>query len=389
MTVWVVSMVDLSRHDAGRTHLLEKWSGVAARGHDVVLWAFARELAPVWSGLAVRVPGRVRVPGLSGVSYALSLLADLLRQLRRDSPDAIYVRASPPTLLVALVLSRLTRIPIVIEAPGPIVEEARLYGVSGRKLTVIRAVFGRALRGAAAVVVVTDGIARQLVAEYRVPEQAVHVVANGVNAETFAPRPVAEARARLGIEHSARIVGFVGNLHAWQGAEYLVEAAPAILGSVPGAEIHIVGDGVTRGSLERAAARLGVADLVLFHGPVPYEAVPDYISACDVLVAPLVPKPTGDSGYSPLKLYEYLSCGRPVVASRLEGLEIVEREGLGRLVPPADADALARAVVGLLGDERMRSKMGERARLVAVERFAWTRAAERTIAILESVERRR
>jgi glycosyltransferase involved in cell wall biosynthesis len=317
----------------------------------------------------------------------MSLLANLLWQLRRRSPEVIYVRWSAPTALVAVGLSRMSRIPIVLEVPGPIAEEARLYGVSERKVALFRSISGRALRVAAAVVAVTDGIKRQLVAEYGIAEQAVHVVGNGVNTEVFRPRPSAEARSRLGLQARGPIVGFVGNLHRWQGTEFLIEAAPAILSSVLGAEIHVVGDGVTRESLERSATRLGVRDRVRFHGQVPYGDVPDFISACDVLVAPLVPKPTGDSGYSPLKLYEYLSSGRPVVASRLDGLEVVEREGLGRLVPPADADALARAVVELLADNHARAEMGDRARRVALERFGWDRAAERTVEILQRVAR--
>ncbi len=385
----MVSGVDLSYQDGGRTHLLEKWTRVAAEGHEVDLWAFAGQSSPDWSPLTVHAPRHLPVRGLAGPSYSASLLASVLWHLRRRRPDAIHVRLAQPTVPVALALRRLSTVPVVVEVTGPIAEEARLYGVSERKVALIRSISERAMQAAAAVVAVTDGIKRQLVAEYGVAEQAVHVVGNGVNTEGFRPRPTAEARARLGLQGRGPIVGFVGNLHRWQGTEFLIEAAPAILSSVSDAEIHLVGDGVTRESLERSASRLGIRDRVRFHGQVPYDDVPDFIAACDVLVAPLLAKPTGDSGYSPLKLYEYLSSGRPVVASRLDGLEVVEREGLGRLVPPADADALARAVVELLADDQARVEMGERARRIAMERFGWGRAAERTIEILQGVARPR
>ena len=389
MIIFVVSGVDLSYQDGGRTHLLEKWTRVAAEGHEVDLWAFAGQSSPDWSPLTVHAPRHLPVRGLAGPSYSASLLASVLWHLRRRRPDAIHVRLAQPTVPVALALRRLSTVPVVVEVTGPIAEEARLYGVSERKVALIRSISERAMQAAAAVVAVTDGIKRQLVAEYGVAEQAVHVVGNGVNTEVFRPRPTAEARARLGLQGRGPIVGFVGNLHRWQGTEFLIEAAPAILSSVSDAEIHLVGDGVTRESLERSASRLGIRDRVRFHGQVPYDDVPDFIAACDVLVAPLLAKPTGDSGYSPLKLYEYLSSGRPVVASRLDGLEVVEREGLGRLVPPADADALARAVVELLADDQARVEMGERARRIAMERFGWGRAAERTIEILQGVARPR
>ena len=388
MITFVVSGSDLSYQDGGRTHLLEKWTRVAAAGHDVDLWAFAAQSSTAWSPFTVHAPRHVPVRGFAGPSYSASLLASVLWHIPRCRPDAIHVRLVQTTAPVALALRRLSAVPVVIEVTGPIVEEARLYGVSERKIALIRSISGRALRAADAVVAVTDGIKRQLVGEYGVAERAVHVVGNGVNTEVFRPRPSMEARARLGLKARGPIVGFVGNLHRWQGTEFLIEAAPAILSSVSDAEIHVVGDGVTRESLERSADRLGVRDRIRFHGQVAYDGVPDFISACDVLVAPLVPKPTGDSGYSPLKLYEYLSCGRPVVASRLDGLGVIEREGLGRLVPPADGEALARAVVEVLEDDHARAEMGDRARRVAVEQFGWDRAAGRTIEILEGVVRR-
>lgn len=389
MIAYVISGVDLSYQDGGRTHLLEKWTRVAAAGNEIDLWAFAAQLdSPAWRPLSVHAPPHVPLRGLAGPSYSASLLASVLRHLRRRRPAAVQVRLSQLTVPVALALQRTTRVPVVLEVTGPIVEEARLYGVSERKVALLRSLSGRALRAADGVVAVTEGIQRQLVAEFGVAERSVHVVGNGVNTDIFRPQPPAEARARLGLATRGPIVGFVGNLHAWQGTESLIEAAPAILAAVPAAEVHVVGDGVTRASLERSAAALGVAERVRFRGQVPYDDVPAFVAACDVLVAPLVPKPTGDSGYSPLKLYEYLASGRPVVASRLAGLEVVERERLGRLVPPADPAALAAGVVELLIDDRTRAEIGERARQVAVERFSWDGTAARTVAVLESVAER-
>lgn len=378
---YVISGVDLSYQDGGRTHLLEKWTRVAAAGHEVDLWAFGRQPVAEWDPLAVHAPPHLPVRGLAGPSFSAALLASVLWHVRRRRPDALHIRLAQTTLPVAVALHRLTSVPIVVEVTGPIAEEARLYGVSERKVALLRSLTGHALRTADAIVAVTDGIKRQLVAEYGIGDERVHVVGNGVNTDVFRPRPHAEARNRLGLPDSATIVGFVGNLHRWQGTEFLIEAAPLI----PIAEIHVVGDGDTRAPLERAAERLGVRNRVRFHGQVPYRDVPDYIAACDVLVAPLVPKPTGDSGYAPLKLYEYLASGRPVVASRLEGLEVVERENVGRLVPHADPGALARAVTEVLAGDR--AALGERARRIAVERFGWDRAAERTLQILRATAR--
>ena len=87
---------------------------------------------------------------------------------------------------------------------------------------------------------------------------------------------------------------------------------------------------------------LGLADFIVFTGRLPYERVPIYIGASDVGVGPLTRTLNAKNGSSAMKVYEYVSCGRPVVVSRLPGIEDwVESEGLGRLVEPDDTRDLA------------------------------------------------
>jgi len=115
---------------------------------------------------------------------------------------------------------------------------------------------------------------------------------------------------------------------------------------------------------------------VRFVGPVVYEEVPRHIAAADVCTAPMT-RERLRSGSSAIKVYEYLACGRPVVASRIPGLEFLESEDLGKLVPPEDAHALAAALEGVLSDAAWRRAAGERGRAFVLEHASWAAVAAR------------
>jgi len=85
----------------------------------------------------------------------------------------------------------------------------------------------------------------------------------------------------------------------------------------------------------------------------------------------VLPKRRLKSGYSPLKLFEYMACGKPIVASRVEGLDFIEKEGVGRLVEPEDANSLKLGILGLLREPQKRAAMGQMGLQMARERFDW------------------
>jgi glycosyltransferase involved in cell wall biosynthesis len=97
-----------------------------------------------------------------------------------------------------------------------------------------------------------------------------------------------------------------------------------------------------------------------------HEDIPFIINLADICVAPLRVM-TG----SPIKVFEYMACGKPVVTSRIEGLEFVEAEGVGRLTLPEDIIGLEEALKELIKEPRKRAEMGQRGMWIARERFSW------------------
>jgi glycosyltransferase involved in cell wall biosynthesis len=140
----------------------------------------------------------------------------------------------------------------------------------------------------------------------------------------------------------------------------------------------VVGDGPQREELARRAAELGIAGQVSFTGAVPYSDTPLYMASFDVCAAPFPASQRNSRiGGSPLKVYEYAACGRPVVVSTALPIwrEIAEAEA-GLTVPPGDPEALAAALVALLRAPLTRARMGKCAREYAVARGSWARTAK-------------
>jgi glycosyltransferase involved in cell wall biosynthesis len=97
-----------------------------------------------------------------------------------------------------------------------------------------------------------------------------------------------------------------------------------------------------------------------------HEEIPFIINLADICVAPLKVV-TG----SPIKVFEYMACGKPVVTSRIEGLEFIEVEGVGLLTSPEDIIGLEKALNELIEEPRKRTDMGQKGVQIVRERFSW------------------
>lgn len=137
-------------------------------------------------------------------------------------------------------------------------------------------------------------------------------------------------------------------------------------------------DRVAREAFSRAAAVHGISDRVEMTGAVDPSEVPRLLHRMHVAVAPY--PPLEEFYFSPLKVYEYLAAGLPVVATSVGELpRALENGRLGVLVPPGEPDALARALTGLREDPGTRDRLGRAGRRAAVHRHDWSRVVARTL----------
>ncbi|MEV8596049.1 glycosyltransferase [Streptomyces sp. NPDC052012] len=212
-----------------------------------------------------------------------------------------------------------------------------------------------------------------------VPAHRIDVVPCGVDTDRFTPvGPVAPRGP-----HRHRLL-HLGRLVPRKGAAVSVAA----LARLPGTELLVVGgppadrldDDPEVRRLRGVARDAGVADRVRFTGGVSGALVPLLLRSADVVLCPADYEPFG---IVPL---EAMACGRPVVASAVGGqLDTVADPGTGRLVPPRDPAALARAVAGLLADPAAREACGRAGRRRVLDRYGWPRIAAATEAVYREV----
>jgi glycosyltransferase involved in cell wall biosynthesis len=142
----------------------------------------------------------------------------------------------------------------------------------------------------------------------------------------------------------------------------------------------IVGDGPERPHLEAELATRGLSEAVLFTGAVAPHEVPGLLASMDVAVAPY-PK-LANFYFSPLKVYEYMAAGLPIVASRIGQLaELLHHEETALLCPPGDAPALAEALERLRHDAELSQRLGRAARATVLKKHTWNAVARRILSI--------
>jgi len=330
--------------------------GLNRAGYDCALAVSFRESdAAVLEDARQRGCRLVDVPSLGREVALVSdvvALCRLLRLLGAERPHIVHTHTSKAGF-VGRLAARIARVPAVIHQPHGHV----FYGYWGpRRTAVYTALERRAAAWCDRIVTLTErGTDEHLTRGIGRPAQYVTVPSGVPTARlraTAPSRPV--ARARLGVDAEAYLVVGFGRLVPIKGFDLLVEALPRLRAGVPSARLLLLGDGPERSTLERRADALGVADRLHVTGIV--RDVAAHLAAADVVAAPSRNEGMGRA------LVEAMALGIPVVGAAVGGIPAVIVDGeCGRLVPPEDPGALARALVELGRDEPLRRKLGEAA----------------------------
>ena len=303
------------------------------------------------------------------------LLLGGLRAARRSRPEVIYAREMLGP--VPLVLARLLGIPLVLEVNADsYTHRRRVLRQSSLQLAVVRGLQRFNFRRADRIVTVTPGLRTALIDRFALDPARLAVVGNGANLARLAPMDAAQARRALGLPDGA-YVGFVGTFFHHQGVATLIAAASRMLAARPATRFLVVGAGPAREAWEAAVRAAGLAAAFSFPGQVPHAVVGTWINAMDVCTAPF----TADRGEaSPLKLFDYLACARPVVVSDIPAVrDFIAASGGCVPVPPDDPDALATAIIALLDDDARRRRLGDTGRAWVAAEHGWDMVARRVL----------
>ncbi len=378
--------------DGQAVHIRALIAAFRALGHEVREAALVSREAPPSPAHAAGSAARSRYGWVAHTPrFARELLeygyghvarGRLLRAARAFEPHFLYERyafGNTAGVRVARALSK----PLVLEVNSPMVLELeRTRGLAFPGLG--RRVENHIFRSATLVCAVT-GVLRDMLVELGVARERILVTPNGVDLERYSSADGARQRARaaLGLqgEHAGELVlGFVGFYRDWHRLDLVLAAmaAPELCAT----RLVLVGEGPARAELERVAAGGGLSARVHFAGPRPHGEIPALLPAFDVALVPAI-----NPYASPLKLFEYMAAGLAVIAPDQPNLrEVLAHESDALLVESGNLASLRAALVRLVGDARLRTRLGAaaRAKVTALD-LTWQGNARRVLAAVEAL----
>lgn len=341
-------------------HIQEVVREYRRRGHDVTVYA-TRRGSDVPDDLAelrivdVPVTTRDEEERERAQQAASASVSDMVRA---GGYDLVYERYS----LFSTVIAE-CGVPGILEVNAPLIDEQRTHRVLVDEQAA-DAALQEQVQAALATICVSDPVRDWVIA--RTEGTRVFTVPNGVNVHRITPQPESPG---------APVVTFVGTLKPWHGVDVLLRARAQ---AHKDWKLRIIGDGPMRAELDDLARSLGID--VDFRGAVAPDAIPQHMAGTAIGVAPYPAMDTdSDQYFSPLKVYEYMAAGLPVVASRVGQLPEIMGES-EYLVPPSDPEALAEALDALVANPVERARVGSDNRRQAEREHSWTGTVDHILA---------
>jgi glycosyltransferase involved in cell wall biosynthesis len=388
MKILIIWAENVERHIGGSVHFWGLMHGIKLNGWQV------RAIVPAY--------GRRKMSDVEDVSFVSlprrCLFSFLLLQivtvfcmpywLLRYQPEVVYVRACFLAFLMRLIC-RLAGIPLIMEVDTIVDKEAEMRGRQKILVGVLKVLGKLNCRFVDGMVCVTDGIREEMIRRGADPEITV-VIHNASRTDIMQPIDQRQARRQLGLVEDSYIVGFMGTFAPWQGLDLLVQAAKHVVDSgQQSVRFILVGDGQCHEQLEQMIGQLGLNRFFSFFAPVPYQQVSVFNSACDVVVNPVYDPRRLRFGLSPLKFWDAVSVGVPVLVpegSQLEG--VLRQLSLPGVFSAGDKKDLAESILNVLAQTKHHLSRRRDVHLMVAKEYSWNRVAERLLELCCRVRQR-
>ncbi len=316
--------------------------------------------------------GRVLVGDLQAIGRR-----QRLRDLRVETRLGLVVQYHHRFQDVGLRLGSEHGCPVVLRVEALEVEEQRAWGLRSRRGGRVVASLGedRLFRRATMVAPVSAPLGRAL-ERHGVPPERILVTPNGIDLDLFRPDPPGEPPdvAAHGLD-GRFLVGWVGGFRAYHGLDQVESIVTRLEQRLPEATLCLLGTGPLRADLTTVAERHPLALRLL--PEVAQDQIPGWLSRFDVCLQMGAPG-TGEH-YSPLKVLEYLACGRPVVAPDLVTSSLLTHGVDSHLYAGGDVDALVSAVATVHDNAEYRASIAAAGRRTAQRRGSWSDVAQRML----------
>jgi glycosyltransferase involved in cell wall biosynthesis len=322
----------LTRNPHQQHHLMER---LAARGHSVrvidydVDWKKKNEdgissprteyaeVNKIIPGISIRVirPLSIRIPILEYPVLLITHRKEILRQIREFKPD-IIIGFGILNAWIAARLARTHKIPFVyywIDALDTLIPE-KLFQTLGRTFA------QQTLRNSALVISINKRLRDYVIALGAVPESAT-VIGAGIDLERFNPAVDGSAiRSRYALGNDDIVLFFMGWLYHFSGLKEVALELARSPDRYRNLKILVVGDGDALSDLQKIRDTYQLGDNLILTGKQSYEKIPEFIAASNICILPADPKEKIMQDIVPIKMYEYMAIGKPVISTKLPGV---------------------------------------------------------------------
>ena len=322
------------------------------------------------------------------LNYASFCVSAAWRGLELSRPDMVI--ATSPQLLVGLSgwwIAFWKRAPFIFEVRDLWPESLSAVG-AGTENSLLHRVLGKIAgflyRKADRIVVVTPAFKEHLIAYWKLPNEKISVVENGVESSRFAPEAAeAELKERLGLKDKF-VAAYIGTMGMAHGLDTLLEAASKLQKSDPDISFLLVGEGADKERVQ-AIVRERQLSNITFVGQQSREKIPAFIGASDVCLV-LLRKTELFKTVIPTKMLEFMSCAKPVILG-VDGQarQILDEARAGITIEPENANALADAIKRLKADEAEGRTFGQNARAYIIDRCSREQSAKQYVNVLQEV----
>jgi len=218
------------------------------------------------------------------------------------------------------------------------------------------------------IICITERLKKEILTNFQIDSQKIHVIPDAVRDDW------------LNIKNEKEeYIFYAGSLKKWKGVDVLIKAMKYL----PGEKLLIAGNGEEFSNLQNMVKKENLQDRIKFLGYIPHTEIPKFLSKAKILVLPNVEEDTSVFT-SPLKLFEYMAAGKPIVASDIPSLrEILKHEENAYLVKPRNPIVLAEGIKKVLYDKKLRRKISLKAK-EEVKKYTYSIRAQKIKKLIEN-----
>lgn len=228
------------------------------------------------------------------------------------------------------------------------------------------------------IVTVSNELNEDIKCQYKIPGYKIITIPNGIDENKFKPIDSSELKKKIGIE-TDKLILFVGGISKQKGLHILINSFLEIYEGRKDIALLIIGSGPYLNKIKKKINKFRLDNEIVFIDKLQNDELPQYYNMADVLVVPSL----GMEGL-PLVVIEAMSCGIPIIASRLGGIPTaIENMKNGILFEPGNALELSEKILELLNNKELADNFGKAGRKRAIEQFSLDRMVEQTIRVYE------